>query len=160
MARTLREAGIDCAGYAFLSSPMARARETTRLLRAALDLDPDDHAVDERLAELSFGRWEGLTWKETRRLHPGEAAARDRDRWRFRPEGGESYADLAARVAAVLAEPRGPTLIVSHGGVMRAILHLLAGVAPAQAVALDIWQDDAIAIAGGRVRWLRRDALA
>jgi broad specificity phosphatase PhoE len=47
--------------FAFTSSPLSRARETMAILRTALGVAPEDYAIDARLAELSFGRWEGLT---------------------------------------------------------------------------------------------------
>src|ERR1700756_2728751 len=54
-------AATDC-GYA--SSPLVRARATMDIVRATLNLAPDDYAVDPRLAEISFGDWEGLTYAE------------------------------------------------------------------------------------------------
>src|SRR5215831_15313323 len=46
------------------ASPLVRARKTMELVRAELGLDAIDYRVDARLAELSFGRWEGLTFAE------------------------------------------------------------------------------------------------
>src|SRR6266542_617734 len=42
----------------YVSSPLGRARETMEILRATLGLDPRSYRVDERLTEVSFGRWE------------------------------------------------------------------------------------------------------
>src|ERR1700730_12910009 len=46
----------------YVSSPLVRARETMELMRATLGLQPDGYRVDARLAEISFGEWEGLTY--------------------------------------------------------------------------------------------------
>lgn len=78
--------------------------------------------VDARLSELSFGAWEGRAFSEIER----DDAARFQ-RWmgayeREAPPGGESAAQLRARVAAWLEERRaaGVTVLgVSHAGVIR-----------------------------------------
>ena len=54
-------AAADCA---YVSSPLCRARQTMELVRTALDLDPNGYGVDNRLIEISFGDWEGLTLPE------------------------------------------------------------------------------------------------
>ena len=51
--------------------------------------------------------------------------------WTGRPDGGESQADIAARVLPYLASlPAidGATLVVAHGGLIRVVLGLLDGV--------------------------------
>ena len=117
-------AGPGIAGAAFLASPLGRARRTMEILRARLALDPGGFDTDPRLMEIHFGAWEGSTWSEIRRRDPAGAAARDRDRWGYRPPGlgGESYATLTERVGAVLAGIERDTVVVAHGGVARAML--------------------------------------
>ena len=117
-AREEREA----ADYAYVSSPLKRARETMALVRAALGLDAAGHAVDDRLQEISYGDWEGLTLPEISARDPQCLAGREQDKWGFRPPGGESYRDVAARVAAWYATVSGDTVIASHGGIARALL--------------------------------------
>jgi probable phosphoglycerate mutase len=46
-----------------VTSPLARARETAEIVAAALACPL---AVDDDLAELDFGRWEGRTYDELR----------------------------------------------------------------------------------------------
>src|SRR5712664_963214 len=43
----------------YVSSPLARARATMEAMRATLGLEPGGYRVDGRLAEISFGEWEG-----------------------------------------------------------------------------------------------------
>src|SRR3546814_2143278 len=46
----------------------------------------------------------------------------------YPPPGGERWSVFVERVAAGLADlPPAPTLVVTHGGVVRAALHLLFG---------------------------------
>jgi broad specificity phosphatase PhoE len=117
-ARERREA----AGYAYASSPLRRARETMDILRAALGLDAAGYAIDDRLAEISYGEWEGSTLAEIRARNPELLMDRERDKWGFRPPGGESYRDLAERVACWNAAVSGDTVIAAHGGIARALM--------------------------------------
>lgn len=139
---------------AYVASPMSRTRETMERLRLTIDLAPGDYALDERLVELTFGSWEGLTWKEVRKLHPEDAAKRERDKWNYVPPGGESYAMLIERVRPVLESIKRETVIVAHGGVARAFLALACHVQEQQAASIDIWQGRILVIQGRDFRWV------
>jgi len=138
----------------YIASPMARTRETMEILRQAVGLHPAAYRTDERLIELTFGEWEGLTWKEVRKADPGRAALRERDKWSYVPPGGESYALLAERVRPVLDELTRPAVIVAHGGVARAFLALACGFSKRQAASVDIWQGRVLVIDGAEHRWV------
>jgi probable phosphoglycerate mutase len=153
VARRLGQSGVPVETAAFLSSPLLRARETTEILRRALGLDPSSYRIDERLAELSFGDWEGSSWRELRRREPDALARRERDKWSFVPPGGESYADLAARLAPIIETLDGMVL-VAHGGVARALLVRLGGLSERDACEAPIWQGRVLALADGAHRWL------
>jgi probable phosphoglycerate mutase len=151
--RRLARLAPDLAVLDFVASPLSRTRVTMERARAAAGLEPQKYRTDARLRELSFGQWEGLTWKELRARDPRAAAARTRDKWGYVPPGGESYAMLTQRVAPVLAELTGDAVIVSHGGVARAIIALL-GLAPKeQAPVIDIWQGRVLVLDGSGYRW-------
>lgn len=114
--------GID--GYDWVSSPLVRAVETASLLGVP------GPTLEPRLAEMSWGEWEGMLRCDLRRdLGPAmaENEARGLD---FRPPGGESPRELVARVSTWLAEVarRGrPTVAVVHHGVIRGVLALATG---------------------------------
>src|SRR6185436_13405655 len=77
---------------------------------------------EPRLAEMSWGRWEGRKLAELRETL-GEDMRRNEERgWDFRPEGGETPREVYARLQSWLREIEGPTLAVTHRGVIRAIL--------------------------------------
>lgn len=109
---------------AIASSPLRRCREFAEAIAAQHQLPL---TVSAAFAELDFGTWEGLT--------PEEAASRDPEAHaRFRAGGaapdGEALADLASRAWAGwqdwLNQPHGDErLLVTHAGVMRALLLLL-----------------------------------
>lgn len=108
--------------YAYVSSPLLRARETMELLRSELGLDPTVYAIDDRLAEISYGEWEGFTLAEIQARDPRVLQRRDRDKWDFRPPGGESYREVAERVAAWYATVTRDSVLAAHGGVARALM--------------------------------------
>lgn len=102
-----------------VSSPLARCRRLAEAIGAARGLGVE---CDDRLAEMDFGRWEGLPWDAIPRA---ELDAWSADFLNARPHGGESVAALAARVAEGLAAAaRGPVpaLVVTHAGVIKAAL--------------------------------------
>jgi len=120
-------------------------------LRAALGLDPAAYRTDVRLAELSFGRWEGVAYPELL-LHERDAlAAREEDKWNFAPPGGESYADLMARVRAWHETVGRASVVVAHGGTARALVALRGIAAPEKAAAFDIEQGVVYLFAAGGV---------
>jgi broad specificity phosphatase PhoE len=135
-------------------SPLGRTRETAERARTAIDLHPTYYRMDDRLKELTFGRWEGLTWKDVRRADPNGAAARERDKWHAVPPGGESYEMLVARIAGFLPVIRRESVLVSHGGVARALMAMIGGVKPATAASTDIWQGKVLVFANGGCRWV------
>jgi broad specificity phosphatase PhoE len=142
------------AAHAFVASPLIRTRQTLELARAGMGLPPTDYALSDDLKELTFGDWERLTWAEVEALDPRAAAARARDKWNFVPPNGESYAGLALRLTPWLEAIDRDLFVASHGGVARALMHLVAGVAPDIAAEVSIHQGRAIAFAEGRFRWL------
>ncbi|MEM6745146.1 MAG: histidine phosphatase family protein [Pseudomonadota bacterium] len=108
----------------FIASPLARAQETAR----ALAPPGAQIALDPRLTEFDFGEWEGRVGADL--LADPACAYGPVETWGpdFRPPGGESVSELAARVAEALAERARPgAVFVLHRGVMRAILALATG---------------------------------
>ena len=138
----------------YICSPMERASETMDILRRDLDLPAGAYRIDDRLKELTFGEWEGFTWREIRKAEREQAHLRERDKWSFVPPGGESYRMLAERVRPVLAGLERETVIVSHGGVARAVLALVGAVAPQKAAMVEIWQGKLLVVEGGKADWL------
>ncbi|MDO9361349.1 MAG: histidine phosphatase family protein [Sphingopyxis sp.] len=81
--------------------------------------------VDARWRELDFGDWDG---KAAGEVDPGALGLFWNDPDGYPPPGGERWSALVTRVAAAIADLAPvPTLIVAHGGSMRAALHGLCG---------------------------------
>jgi broad specificity phosphatase PhoE len=125
--------GRVAANLAYVSSPLLRARATMQLMRSALRLDPCDYQIEGRLAELSFGEWDGLTYAQIVARDKDVLAAREADKWGFVPPAGESYADLARRVGEWCSTLREDTVVAAHGGTARALLAYLSIVRPQEA---------------------------
>jgi broad specificity phosphatase PhoE len=105
------------------TSTLRRARDTAQVIAKDLGLKP---LADERLNEISFGKWEGAYY---RRL-PKKAGV-PFQRWREgkleSPPGGESIASLGRRVGQFLKElirrHSGETVaVVAHGGPIKMFL--------------------------------------
>ncbi len=140
---------------AYVASPMTRTRETMEILRRTLGLHPESYKLDDRLVELTFGVWEGMTWKEVRKAEPRLAALREQDKWHYAPPGGgESYAMLVDRIRPFLDDITRDTVVVAHGGVARAFLAIACGVSSRQAASMDIWQGKILTIEGRGHRWV------
>ena len=105
-----------------MSSPLNRARETMEIVRGVLGLDRHAYATDDRLMEISYGSWEGLTLPEVEAHEPGVLARREREKWDFTPPGGESYRQVAKRVAEWYASLTRDTVVIAHGGVGRSLM--------------------------------------
>ena len=117
---------VDQAGdldiASLISSDLARAASPAAALATTLGVPL---AIDPRWRELDFGLWDGLSSSEI------DAAALGRfwdDPDAHAPPEGERWSHLTARVAAAIGElPPRPTLVVTHGGAMRAALAVLCG---------------------------------
>ncbi len=126
--------------FTFISSPLSRARETMEIVRGVLGLPRKGYAIEPRLAELSFGRWEGLTYREVRALDGAALKLRERDKWNFVTPQGESYAQLLVRVREWRASVEGDIIVVAHGGVARVLMVLFGVRTPEDAPHGDVEQ--------------------
>lgn len=152
--RILADLVPDPAPIAWRASPLSRAARSMEILREAMGLSSSDYQTDARLAEMSFGRWEGSPWKEIRARNPAAHAERKAAPWTFVPPDGESYSDVAARLGPAIADLDGDAVIVSHGGVARALLALTCDIPVQEAVKFPVWQGRVLRIDEAGWRWL------
>ena len=116
-----------------IASDLQRSRAAGEAIGVATGLPL---IIDPRWRELDFGEWDG---------QPSSAASPDAlgrfwdDPDANPPPGGERWSALAQRVFAAIADLAPvPTLIVTHGGAMRAALHMLCGFDQRQLWAFDL----------------------
>ncbi|WP_327711404.1 bifunctional RNase H/acid phosphatase [Streptomyces sp. NBC_00464] len=115
-----------------VSSPLRRCRETAGAVAARLGLEV---RIEEGLRETDFGAWEGLTFGEVK-----ERYAADLDAWLASAKaaptgGGESFAEVARRVAAardrLVTRYAGRTvLVVTHVTPIKTLVRLALGAPP------------------------------
>jgi broad specificity phosphatase PhoE len=86
--------------------------------------------ADPAFREIHFGTWEGLTHAQAEARDPALIRAFWDEPGVVAAPGGESWNDLAGRVAAGVAALRGPTLIVAHFGAILATVGHLTGEGP------------------------------
>lgn len=115
------------------SSDLARARLAGSAIGAVLNLPA---AIDPRWRELDFGDWDGRAADD---IDPAALERFWSDPDAAPPRGGERWSSLVARTAAAIDELAPvSTLIVTHGGAMRAALHHLCGLDTRQIWAIDL----------------------
>ncbi|MGC1677360.1 MAG: histidine phosphatase family protein [Candidatus Binataceae bacterium] len=109
-----------------IASPYFRTRETARIIAEQFDLPVE---IEPEFREQNLGAVAGKPY-EVVRADPSFDPAHS---WQWRPPGGESHLDVRRRSAPVLDRiardcPDCEVVIVSHGGVMRALwAHVTGG---------------------------------
>lgn len=104
-------------------SPAVRCLETH-----ALALPAHPAIVRTELREIDFGAWEMMTPEDVRNRWPAEFARRREAPVDFRPPDGESFADVAMRLAPLLNDlQRGNVVVISHRGTLGVLERLLRG---------------------------------
>jgi broad specificity phosphatase PhoE len=119
---------------AIYTSPRSRALQTLEL---ALGTRPAPIIVTDLLAEVDYGRYEGLTADQIRKLVP------DWTFWTHDCPGGETVAEVGARADQFIASLRerhaGHTVCaVSHGHMIRILAARLLGLEARQGRIFDI----------------------
>lgn len=154
-ARRVGEAlrGLVDKDISMISSPLGRTRRTAEIVCEALDRDVASCTHDDRLKEMTWGSWDGLTRDEIEVRDPGALARRAQDRWQYVPPGGESYRMLAARVQSWLDDVPAEIhlVVVAHGAVGRVLRGLYAGLPRGEALSLEEPQDAFFRLYGGGI---------
>jgi len=128
-----------------LTSPLSRARETCKLAGFG------DHAeTDDDLQEWDYGDYEGLTTAQIRDRRPGWSL------WRDGCPGGETAADVGARVNRVIArlDAEGDALAFSHGHLLRVLAARWVDLSPEDGALLAL-ETAAVSVLG----WEREQAV-
>jgi broad specificity phosphatase PhoE len=128
-ARALADALDGASLAAVYSSDLSRASETAEIVASRLNLPVTAYPA---LREIDVGSWEGLTLAEIEARYP-EAVARWEEKGAHGWQGGESHDQMAARVrdavhSIAARHEDEEILVVTHGGPIRALKALAAGV--------------------------------
>lgn len=161
-ARAVGRALLDVLGLSlewnFVVSPLQRARQTMAHVVDALSIDPQRIEIRRAVKELGFGVWEGKHFQELR-TSP-DFPANPEDRYHWRPDGGESYADGRARMNEWLDSLDRPTVVVSHGAIGRCLVAELAGLTRKGLVELEMRQGCYCRLVDGTAEWFDATVVA
>ena len=115
----LQNLHYDIENVRFLTSGMKRANETLRILFGDVPFEEDP-----RFREVDFGIFELRGYEELKDL-PKYQAWISGNNERNVPPGGESGEQMRKRVLEAFSEIREDTVLVTHGGVIAAIMEHL-----------------------------------
>ena len=151
--RLLRELLAGEPSFVLLGSPLGRARRTAALVMEQIGHLLAGHRIDDRLKEISWGRWQGLTRAEIAAREPLLWRVHQADIWNTPAPEGESYAALTERVRAWLEamrhEPR--LVVVGHGAWGRSLRGAWLGLAPHEIMTAGEPQDAIFRLTAGTV---------
>jgi broad specificity phosphatase PhoE len=151
LAALLARDGRSKTSLKFVASPLGRARRTMELVRDVLRLSPQDYAIDDRLREIGYGRWEGLTLAEAQAQDPDLFARRQAQKWTVSSPGGETYVSVQSRMSDWYNQLAADTVAVAHGGTARALMVALGFETPESAADLAIEQGAVYVFGDGRL---------
>ena len=106
----------DPAGYRILTSGMVRTEQTLRAIYGDLP-----HGQERAFREMDFGHFENRTYEELKDDPAYQAWLTGNNEENICP-GGESGAQMTARVLAAWERLEEDTLLVTHGGVIAALM--------------------------------------
>ena len=151
VARALTAVPGFSADFAFVVSPLPRARQTMGDIAEALSLEPPQIAIEPAVTELGFGEWEGKPFWELKAspIYP----AHPEDRYAWRPTNGESYEDGHIRINQWLDTLDRPTVVVAHGAIGRCLIAEIAGLPRRDLVELEMRQGFYCRLHGGKAEW-------
>jgi broad specificity phosphatase PhoE len=116
-----------------VTSPYLRARETWRIAAETSGLELPAPSTDDRLVDRLLGDLEMLTRAAIAERFPDEP-----ERWKqtgeyhYRPPGGETFGDVAGRLASLLADlnhdhPGERVVVVAHDAVVLMMRYVIEG---------------------------------
>jgi probable phosphoglycerate mutase len=135
--------------WRLVASPIGRALRTAERVAHATGLPIE---TDDRLKEISCGEWEGRLRADVAHIHPEIFKTRE---WFFGAPGGETFEDVAGRVAHWLQslppEPQRRVIAVSHGVTGRLLRGAYAGLGRQATLDQDVPQDAVYRLQGGQI---------
>jgi broad specificity phosphatase PhoE len=138
--------GLDVPPDVVWCSPYRRALDTVSIACQTGGLHLDT-VCDERLREREFGILDRLTKAGIEARYPDQAAARAYlGKFFHRPPGGESWADVAARVRSLMTDLRldhegQRVMVVAHQAVIMVTRYVVERMTEAQVLAVDRAED-------------------
>jgi probable phosphoglycerate mutase len=101
VARFLKKNSLNLKNFKIYCSPLKRVLDFIKIIDKNLDHKVSIKKISIKsklLKEHKFGKWEGKTDKQIKKLFPNEFNERKKNRWGYIVPKGESYALLKLRV--------------------------------------------------------------
>jgi len=151
-AQKLRSLDKQWSKIKIFSSPLGRARESVVILCNTLEIAHERVAFDERLAEFSYGLFQGKTRQECAREYPEVLKAREANKWHYQLPKGESYAIVSKRVENWLEDIKSEewVMVVAHEMLNRTLRGLYCGLTQEETLALRQPNDQVLLLAEGK----------
>lgn len=102
-------------------SPLKRTIETSSILGLK-------GKYDDRIKEMNFGIFEGLSYREIEKKYPEEARKWSSDFLNYKIHGGESLMEVYKRVVSFMediSKKEGTILVITHEGVIKCALSFI-----------------------------------
>ncbi|CAM3909227.1 histidine phosphatase family protein [Mesobacillus zeae] len=127
----------------FISSPLGRALQSTDIICEVIGYDKAKVTMDNRLREVSVGKWAGLTTKEIENSWPKLMENTNSYNWYFNSPNGESYDSVVERVSDWLKTIRNKekVIVMSHGLTGRILRGVYKNLNKEQALVLEVSQN-------------------
>ena len=116
---------------AIYSSPMLRTKQTAEILNEKINLEISYH---KELTEIDFGSFTGRSWVDINKEYKENIQnIYISQKYNFEPfNNGESVQTVKNRIIKIFDEIKGKkhdgnVLIVTHGGILRALYHIYKG---------------------------------
>ncbi|MGG2016217.1 histidine phosphatase family protein [Bacillus sp. S10(2024)] len=129
--------------WEFISSPLGRAQQSTDIICEVIGYDKSKVIMDNRLKEVSVGKWAGLTTKEIEESWPKLMKNTNNYNWYFHSPNGESYDSVVKRVSEWLhsIQNKEKVIVMSHGLTGRIIRGVYQGLTKDKALVLEVSQN-------------------
>lgn len=112
-----------------ISSPLTRTRKLAEFIASKNSIEKIAYSDD--IVEIDFGNWEMKKWDDVDSEHVGRFF---RNIVEEAPAGGESFSQVVKRAnnfwQNVLALPNEKIVVVTHGGVLKAFMSVIAQIEP------------------------------
>jgi len=145
MGKALKGLGIE----RIRASDLTRAFTTASVIGEILGLSVE---TTPALREVNHGVMDGWTAQAIMASEYGPA--REKDKYNFQPPGGESYKSIEFRILSELTPPPPvPTLLVTHLGPMRVLLHCLGGASQSETTGAKIGHDEMLILRNNSGQW-------
>lgn len=121
------------------TSPLKRAKLTASITASQFSLNP---VILQELTEINFGDWEGKSLLSLEHDEPDAYSHWRSDPFFNPPIHAETWPEISSRLTSaidfILSQPHERIMLVTHGGIIRALLAVIMGFNPHKTWYIDV----------------------